>query len=115
MKKRFFKILLTSVSVVLLETQLAGALTPFGSCKVQEGVYYCAYGWFTPGMKTRDIDKDDCIGLKSDRYVKSVTVSINQGGKIVSDTSYNSDMAKASIFNNPFIGQKVSWTWKYWK
>lgn len=105
-----------SMAIVLATTMLLGTavsasgMTLFYANKGRSGVYVFVEAAFTPNAITTNTK----YGLKKNKYVKKVTIRLQEGKNYdKSKSTTTGKHIKLSKVNNPLITSSGSWKWEY--
>lgn len=109
MKKIRKKIITTVLCAVIAATAIpVSGMETFYASKGRDGVKVYVMANTTKGVKT----KTTRYGLKKGKYVKKVTIRLQEGSFDKSKSTTNG-LIKLSKINNPLKAFKGSWKWTY--
>ncbi len=89
---------------------MVGAMTLWYASKGRRGVYVYVEAQFNGSVKTSTTQ----YGLKKNKYVKKVTISLKEGHyEMKKRTTKSNKLISIEKINNPFQISAAKWNWDY--
>lgn len=107
------KIIATTMTLSLALSMAVSGMELWHAKTGRSGAKVYVEAAFDSSAKTSDSAYCKKIGLKADKYVKSVKIRLKEGDYDKSKTSTTGQLVKLSKINNPFNEASGTWTWSY--
>lgn len=107
------KILTTAIvmTLSLMSMVMVGAMTLWYASKGRRGAYVYVEAQFNGSVKTSTTQ----YGLKKNKYVKKVTISLKEGPSYnkTKSTKKSNSLISLKKINNPLYTSYAKWNWDY--
>lgn len=98
------------MTLSLMSIVMVGAMTLWYASKGRRGVYVYVEAQFNGSVKTSTTQ----YGLKKNKYVKKVTIKLDEGSYHGKDSTTKSNkLIGLKKINNIFCPSSAKWTWDY--